>query len=162
MTLKSLTGKGFAVAAGAAAASLAVAAAPASATITNLTASCTSGGFSGGCTYVAVSANLTDSTPVSFTINGAVLAGGPFTPTPWTGGSYALGLWLDCIDNPFHVVATQNSATGGPASQMGADYAGDAEYVHVVGTGSSAVDNILKTGSSLLPRPCHVVKQLAP
>ncbi|MFE2954699.1 hypothetical protein [Nocardia tengchongensis] len=160
MTLKSLTGKGFAVAAGAAAASLAVAAAPASATITNVAADCVGGALSGGCDYVAVSANLTDSTPVSFTINGAVLAGGPFTPTPWSGGSYAVILWLDCIDNPFHVVATQNSATGGPASQMGADYAGDAEYVHVVGTGSSVADNILKTGSSLLPRPaCHVVQQ---
>ncbi|MFE3054692.1 hypothetical protein [Nocardia sp. NPDC059239] len=160
MTLKSLTGKGFAVAAGAAAASLAVAAAPASATITNVAAGCVGGALSGGCTYVAVSANLTDSTPVSFTINGAVLAGGPFTPTLWSGGSYAVVLWLDCIDNPFHVVATQNSATGGPASQMGADYAGDAEYVHVASTGSSVADNILKTVSSLLPRPaCHVVKQ---
>ncbi|MFE3258114.1 hypothetical protein ACFXPS_40680 [Nocardia sp. NPDC059091] len=157
MTLKSLTGKGFAVAAAAAAASLAVAAAPASATITNLTADCVGGALSGGCAYVAVSANLTDSTPVSFTINGAVLAGSPFTPTPSSGGTYYVLLYLDCIGNPFHVVATQNSATGGPASQMAADYTVPSS-IHTASTGSSAADAILGAVSSLLPRPaCHVV-----
>lgn len=155
MKLKPLARKGFGILTAAAASSLVLAAAPASATITTLTTTCVPSGFSGGCDYADIQAGLTDATPVSFTINGAVLAGGPFTPKPLSDGSYRIELALDCSQTPFHVVATQTSATGGPVSKMEADYTPPAPRY-----AGSSLANSLTSGSSQLLRPaCHLVYQ---
>ncbi|MGW4246280.1 hypothetical protein [Nocardia sp. NPDC004722] len=155
MTLKTLSAKGFAIVAGAAA-GLAVAAAPASAGISNLTVACAPYGFSGGnCYYAQIQASLTDPTPVSLTINGTALAGSPVTPSQASTGAYYLNLLLDCISSPFHLIATQPAPNGGPASQM------EADFVPTSNTNSSgsALFNILPSGSSSLHAPCHIVHQ---
>ncbi|MFE3060432.1 hypothetical protein [Nocardia sp. NPDC059239] len=156
MHLKSLVANAFGIVTVAAATSLVMAAAPASATITTLTTTCVPQGFSGGCDYADIQAGLTDATPVSFTINGAVLAGSPFTPKPSSDGSYHIELALDCSHTPFHVVATQTSATGGPVSKMEADYTPPTP----LNAGSSLANSLTNAGSSQLPHPaCHLVYQ---
>ncbi|MFE3023555.1 hypothetical protein [Nocardia tengchongensis] len=159
MNLKSLAGNGFGIVAVAATASLAVGAAPASADITALHSHCVTGGVD-GCTNAFIGVTLTDSTPVSFTLNGVALAGGPFTPKVSSTGEHYVAITLDCTDKPFHIVAAQKSATGAVISQMEGDYSPPGPSTSLTG-GSSLLDSgsgPLNSGSNIL-FPCHVVSQ---
>ncbi|MFE3794799.1 hypothetical protein [Nocardia tengchongensis] len=128
MSLKPLARKGLGVPTAVSAGVLALGAAPAAADITSATANCPGGGdMIGPCTGASIVVETTDTNPVWVTVNGSALDGSPYTPTPAVSATgakiYEVGVRLDCVYTPLHVIAVQKNSAGAITSQMSADYA---------------------------------------